>query len=71
VATQSLQVQGHAKVVDNPEQIFTQNIGTATYIAFASDRNVVGFQLNGSADGTMLDGLPGMLRGSLGSNLYS
>lgn len=60
VATQSLQVQGHAKVVDNPEQVFTQNIGTATYIAFASDRNVVGFQLNGSADGTMLDGLPGM-----------
>ncbi len=40
--------------------IFSQDIGNATYIAYASDRNVVGFQLNGSADGTMLDALPGL-----------
>ncbi len=32
----------------------------ATYIRFASDREVVGFQINGSPDGMMLDGLPGM-----------
>jgi arabinogalactan endo-1,4-beta-galactosidase len=62
VATKLLPpVGGHAKVVNNPEQIFTpQDISTATYIAYTSDRNIVGFQLNGSADGTMLDGLPGM-----------
>ena len=60
VATQPLSLAGYAKVVNMAESIFTQNIGAATYIAYSSDRNVVGFQLNGSADGTMLDGLPAM-----------
>jgi hypothetical protein len=60
VATQVLQVPGHAKVVNNPELIFSQDISGATYIAYSSDRNVVGFQLNGSSDGMMLDGLPAL-----------
>ncbi len=60
VATQVLPVPGHAKVVNNPQPIFSQDISDATYIAYASDRNVVGFQLNGSLDDTMLDGLPGL-----------
>jgi len=60
VATQMLPVGGHAKVVNNPELIFSQDISSATYIAYSSDRNVVGFQLNGSSDGMMLDGLPGL-----------
>jgi hypothetical protein len=60
VATEVLPVGGHAKVVDNPEAIFTQDISGATYIAYSSDKNVVGFQLNGSLDWTMLDGLPGL-----------
>ena len=60
MATQALSVGGYAKVVNNTELIFSQNIGSATYIAYSSDRNVVGFQLNGSTDGTMLDGLPGL-----------
>ena len=60
VATQTLSVGGYAKVVNNPESIFLQNIGSATYIACSSDRNVVGFQLNGSTDWTMLDRLPGL-----------
>jgi hypothetical protein len=61
VATQILPpINGHGKAVNNPQSIFTQEIGSATYIAYASDRNVVGFQLNGSSDGTMLDGLPGL-----------
>jgi hypothetical protein len=60
-ATQVLTVGGHAKVVNVAEAIFPQqNINGATYIAYSSDRNVVGFQLNASSDGTMLDGLPGM-----------
>ena len=65
VATKTLTVNGHAKVVDNPEQIFSEDISSATYIAYASSyynyivNYIVGFQLNGSADGTMLDGLPG------------
>jgi Divergent InlB B-repeat domain len=53
-------VPGHAKVVDNPEDIFSQDISSATYITYSSNRNVVGFQLNASSDGTMLDGLPGL-----------
>jgi hypothetical protein len=60
VATQVLPVGGHAKVDNVPEQIFTQDISSATYIAFSSNRNIVCFQLNGSSDGTMLDGLPGL-----------
>jgi rhodanese-related sulfurtransferase len=60
VATEALSVGGFAKVVNNPELIFTQDIGNATHIAYTSDKNVVGFQLNGSSDGTMLDGLPAL-----------
>lgn len=60
VATQVLPVAGYAKVVNNPQPIFSQDIGSATYIAYSSDRNVIGFQLNGSAEGTMLDALPGL-----------
>ena len=60
VATQVLPVGGHAKVVNLAEAIFSQNISSATYITYSSDRNVVGFQLNGSSDGTMLDGLPAL-----------
>jgi hypothetical protein len=61
VATQILPVGGHAKVVNLLEAIFSQDIGSATYIAYSSDRNIVGFQLNGTSDGMMLDGLPGLV----------
>jgi hypothetical protein len=60
VTTQVLPVGGHAKVVDLAEDIFMQDISGATYIAYSADRNVVGFQLNGTSDGMMLDGLPGL-----------
>jgi hypothetical protein len=60
VATRVLSVGGYAKVVNMAEAIFTQNISGATYIAYSSDKNVVGFQLNGSADGMMLDALPAL-----------
>jgi hypothetical protein len=61
LANRTISVGGHAKVVSLAENIFSQqNIGGATYITFTADRNVVGFQLNGSADGTMLDGLPAL-----------
>jgi hypothetical protein len=60
VATRVLPVGGHAKVVNRAEAIFSQNIRSATYIAYSSDRNVVGFQLNGTSDGMLLDALPGL-----------
>ncbi|RPH47918.1 MAG: hypothetical protein EHM85_18605 [Desulfobacteraceae bacterium] len=64
VATQVLPVGGYAKVVDLTETIFSQDISGATYIAYSSDRNVVGFQLNGTSDSTRLDGLPGLAGGN-------
>jgi hypothetical protein len=60
VATQVLSVAGYAKVLRLAEAIFSQDISSAAYIAYTSDKNVVGFQLNGSSDGTMLDGLPAL-----------
>jgi hypothetical protein len=60
VATEVMTVAANAKVVDLAENIFTQDISTATCIGFSSDREVVGFQLNGSSGGMMLDALPGM-----------
>ncbi|MCX5838915.1 MAG: hypothetical protein NTW71_10430 [Deltaproteobacteria bacterium] len=53
-------VGGHAKEAKSAEAFFSQDISGATYIAYTSSRNVIGFQLNGSSDGTMLDGLPGL-----------
>ncbi|MHB8770751.1 MAG: M12 family metallo-peptidase [Syntrophales bacterium] len=61
VATRVLTVPGHAKVVNLVGDLFSgQSIGSATYVAYTSTRSVVGFQLNGSADNTLLDGLPGL-----------
>jgi hypothetical protein len=62
VATQVLPVGGHAKVVNYAEVIFTQDISGATYVSYTSDKKMVGFQLNGTSDGIMLDGLPALGR---------
>jgi hypothetical protein len=55
-----MNLAANAKVVDLAENLFSQDISAATYIGFSANRAVVGFQLNGSSDGMMLDGLPGM-----------
>ncbi|MHB8907338.1 MAG: rhodanese-like domain-containing protein [Syntrophales bacterium] len=60
IATQPLTIGGYAKVASDPGVIFSQDIGSATYIAYSSDRDLVGFQLNGSSDNMMLDGLPAL-----------
>ena len=60
VDTESISLAAYAKMVDNPKNIFSQDISNATYITYSSDHELVGFQLNGSSDGMMLDGLPGM-----------
>jgi hypothetical protein len=61
VAQNNFNVDGHAKMVKIAEQFFTpQSIANATYIGFVSDKTVVGFQLNNSADNKMLDGLPAL-----------
>ena len=60
IASKALDLAAHEKVIGLAPELFTNDIGNATYIAFSSSGNVVGFQLNGSSDGMMLDGLPGM-----------
>ncbi|MFH1155323.1 MAG: choice-of-anchor U domain-containing protein [Pseudomonadota bacterium] len=58
--TKSISLLPHEKIVNTPENIFSNNISSATYIGFSSEQEVVGFQLNLSNDAIMLDGLPGM-----------
>jgi formylglycine-generating enzyme required for sulfatase activity len=60
IASQVITLESHAAKIVNAEDIFLQNITNATYIAYTSDRDMVGLQLNFSADGTMLDGLPAL-----------
>ena len=61
VATTTLNLSGYEKVVSMAESLFNgQGISGGTYISYSSDKDVVGFQLNGSSDEMMLDGLPGM-----------
>ncbi len=60
IATQPITLASYAKEVEQPMNIFTQDISAATYISYSSDKEIVAFQLNGSSDGMMLDGLEGM-----------
>jgi subtilisin family serine protease len=60
ISEKSIDLDGYEKMVGNPEDIFSGPITAGTYLGFVSDKDVVGFQLNGSKDGMMLDGLPGM-----------
>lgn len=39
---------------------FTGDISKATYIRYESDKDIVGFQLNSSFDGMLLDAIPGL-----------
>jgi len=59
-AQQTEPLGGHAKVVQSAQELFGAAAADGTYIGFSADKDVVGFQLNSSADNRMLDGLPGM-----------
>jgi archaellum component FlaF (FlaF/FlaG flagellin family) len=60
VTTQTVSLGSYAKEVRLAQDFFDQDIAAATYIGYSSDKELVGFQLNGTWDGMMLDGLPGM-----------
>jgi hypothetical protein len=60
IATQTITIAAHQKVSGQASSLFTDDISDATYIVFSANKDIVGFQLNGSSDNTMLDGLPGM-----------
>jgi hypothetical protein len=59
-AIETVNLGAHEKKVDIPSELFSQDISNATYITYSSNGNIVGFQLNVSLDGMMLDALPGM-----------
>jgi hypothetical protein len=61
LAVRNITVGSLSKEVGLAKNIFApQNISMAGYIAYTSDKNVVGFQLTASSDGTLLDGLPAL-----------
>jgi hypothetical protein len=61
VATRTLLVNGYNQEANSAEAFFTpQSIANATYITYSADRNLVGFQVNGSADNKLADGLPAL-----------
>ncbi len=60
IAIKRFNIGGHARILGLAESIFLQDISQAAYIGYSSNKNIVGFQLNGTSDGAMLDGLPAL-----------
>ncbi len=61
IATKIIDLFSHQRVVDLAEGLFDDDISGATYIYFDSGEvEIVGFQLNTSLDGEMLDCLPAL-----------
>ena len=57
---QAITLDRHERIVKVAEKLFNSDITGATYMTYRSDREIVGFQLNGSNDGILLDGLPAL-----------
>ncbi|HDS15909.1 MAG TPA: hypothetical protein ENN66_04725 [Proteobacteria bacterium] len=61
ISAKTINLAAHKKELGTPENIFSpQNLATATYVRYASDLELVGFQLNGDNFATMLDGMPSL-----------
>jgi hypothetical protein len=60
IATDTINLDAHEKLSDAAGDLFSWDISAATYIVYSSNRELVGFQLNGSSDNMLLDGLPGL-----------
>jgi hypothetical protein len=61
VASNTVNLDSGHKWVAQPSELFPgQDISSATYVSFTATGDVVGFQLNGSTDGTMLDAIPAL-----------
>ncbi|HID97324.1 MAG TPA: rhodanese-like domain-containing protein [Thermodesulfobacteriaceae bacterium] len=58
IAEETVSIAPFSRYADMPGNVFTGDISEATYILFSADREMAGFQLNGSFDGMMLDGIP-------------
>ena len=60
-ASETIVLQAHEKKVQTAARFFTTSLDGATYITYATDGNeLVAFQLNNSADNSMLDALPAL-----------
>ncbi|QTA80403.1 Rhodanese-like domain-containing protein [Desulfonema limicola] len=60
IADEIMEVLPYEKKVYMAEEFFKdKDISDATYIRYSSNMRIAAFQLNGSSDGMMLDGLPG------------
>ncbi len=58
VADTTIVLPPHAKMVEFVEDLFAEDIAAATCVGFTSSEYLAGFQLNGSSDDKLLDGLP-------------
>jgi len=60
VSSKLVALAGHEKMVGDVQAFFSEDISPATYVSYQSDRELAGFQINGSGDGMMLDALPAL-----------
>jgi len=57
IATESLTVAAGSQTRSLARHLFSQNIRSATYLRYSSTVDLIGLQLSGSLDNTMLDAL--------------
>jgi len=60
VADKSVYMAAYEKMVGKTQDLFDQDISEATYMAFSSDNEIVGFQVNVSIDEGRADALPNL-----------
>jgi hypothetical protein len=48
------------RLVDVSAGFFDQDISGNTYLRYTANQSIAAFQLNGSGDGVLLDGLPAL-----------
>jgi peptidoglycan/xylan/chitin deacetylase (PgdA/CDA1 family) len=60
IATETISLIPRQKVVSLAEDMFSRDISSANYIGYSSALPVVALQFNGTADGRVLDVLPGL-----------
>jgi len=60
VASKLVALASHKKLVGGVQAFFREDISSATCVSYQSDRELAGFQVNGSGDGMMLDALPAL-----------
>ena len=59
-ARKQITLPPYAKHVSLAEDLFDQDISHATYLTYSANKEVIGFQCNGSSDNSMLDALPAL-----------